>query len=155
MIIPENALEQMVYENCRAVLHDRGLYIPKGKKISQVKIGNYGICDMLIYKRPHYFAEEMGFSEHEVTIVELKKDEININTVLQVLRYAKGIERYFERKGLAVSIKFLLIGKRIEEQSSFCYLKDYSPFEIYLYDYAIDGLNFRPSADYYLSNEGF
>ena len=49
----ENDLEEIIYTSGRDVLEQRGLTI-NGKLLRQVKIGNYGIADLIEFQRPFY-----------------------------------------------------------------------------------------------------
>jgi len=159
----EKNLEDIVFESNRLELKKRGLQID-GKLLRQVRIGNYGVADLISIKRPRpSICEEPML---EITIYELKQDIININTLLQASRYVKGINRWFEESKYYdynnISVKIVMIGSRIDTNSDFIYLKDIcynknfeNLIDIYSYEYKIDGIYFKNCPIYTLINEGF
>ena len=167
----EKNLEDIIFETKANYLHQRGIYV-YGKKYRQVRIGNYGIADMVTIEKPYYHT---GFETHckgLITIYELKKDNINFNTFQQIVKYAKGIQSYLEHRGLEdyFNIQMITIGKNIDISTSFTYLCDlfniyieettineYSKisFSAYTYKYDIDGLSFKQIKGWKLTNEGF
>lgn len=173
----EKDLETIIYESDYQSLKDRGYEID-GKKFRQVKLGNYGIADLIYYIKPKYIALENPdasyFIQGVITIVELKKDIVDINSLTQSLRYAKAIRRLLEKKGIQneYKIRISLVGKSIDTSSSFVYLTDlmldfdsiYRTFDFYkppislcihTYSYKLDGLTFERHSDWFLKNEGF
>lgn len=145
----EKNLEDIIFETPNDLLHERGFFI-FGKKKRQVKIGNYGIADIITYHR--------AGGRLFINILELKKDKISTDTLLQSLNYAKGVSRYLQKRSFDfdVSLRIKLIGREIDTNSSFCYLPDFfNSIEIYTYDYGFDGIHFKMECDYKLTNEGF
>jgi hypothetical protein len=165
----EKDLEQIIYEAPKEQLRERGLPI-MGSTLRQVRIGNYGVADLITIKKPDFITPDSDFPFHDshllVTIYELKQDRIGVNTFLQAIRYAKGISRwYYQSKYQFVEsfLKFriVLIGKSIET-SDFVYLTDILEdrdgnnfLDLYTYDYRLDGLHFLKHEDYNLTQEGF
>lgn len=166
----EMDLEDIIFEAGETKLMERGLYL-NGTKKRQLRIGNYGIADLVYYERNH---NPIGYQNNnrmvftsKITVVELKKDFINIEAFLQGIRYVKGIKRYLEdnrRLPLSTSnIKYelALIGKDINLRDPFVYLPDVLPnnedFELslYTYDYGVDGITFELRSGYKLTDEGF
>lgn len=153
----EKDLEDIIWDSSqikeeRELLAIRGLDI-SGKLYRQVKLGEYGILDLMsiaIYN-----------SCIEVTIYELKKDEINFLTMMQASRYGTAIREYigieYYNLNRPVNIKFVLIGKSVDLKSDFIFLYNHSDnFTIKLYTYALDGLRFSTiSKGYTLSDEDF
>lgn len=158
MTISEKELEDMIFNADNEQLGHRGLWLPKNLR-RQVRIGNYGIADIVGMERP--YVENETKIPAEICIVELKKDEINIDTFIQAVRYAKGILRYFEyKKYLKPNIKIKLIGSSIQEGNGFIYLPDLineESFSVQLYTYKLffDGIYFRKYLNYCLNGEGF
>lgn len=161
----EKDLEEIVFNASNEELMKCGLWV-NGKRFRQLKIGKYGVADMVTAK--------IQPTEHkrkfiDITIYELKKEKINVDTFLQCLRYAKGIIQYIEqRSNIAVHTNIVMIGKKIDLSSSLIYLTDliyydYSVFPstglkqilFYTYKYNIDGLRFVHESNYSLTNEGF
>jgi hypothetical protein len=163
----EKDLEQIIYESDKELLDERGLNV-NGKFYRQMKIGNYGIADLILVKRycePTYMETFIPYLE--ITVFELKKESIGISAFLQALGYLKGIMRYMEKRKLFKTIdiryKICLIGKSIDTTSTFIYLTDYLSYlnceieglSCYTYEYEIDGIHFKYHSDYSLTNEGF
>jgi hypothetical protein len=171
MTFLEKDLEDIIFNATYDQLSKRNLFI-HGKKIRQLKIGNYGIADMVTIEKPYYHT---GFETHckgLITIYELKKDNINFNTFQQIVKYAKGIQSYLEHRGLEdyFDIQMVTIGKNIDISTGFTFLCDLLNvyidettinecskigFSAYTYKYDIDGLSFKRIKGYKLTNEGF
>lgn len=167
----EKDLEDIVFEATFDQLHERGLFV-KGKKFRQLRIGNYGIADMVTLERPYFHSGIETIFKGCITIYEFKKDEINLGTFNQIIRYAKGVKQYLEKREMQnlYNIELVTIGKSICKNSNFCYITDlfnndlcevslYNQslisFSSYLYNYNIDGLSFEQISDLQLKNEGF
>jgi len=166
----EKNLEQIIFESYDK-LNERGLSVD-GKLYRQLKIGNYGIADLVTLKKPHYFK---GYKTHYcgmITVYELKQDKIGVSAFLQALRYLNGIKSYLRKRNLDTkfSYKIVLIGSEIENDTNFVYLsnfiEDYEQgfenfyekhfyLELITYSYDFDGINFNTETGYHLKNEGF
>lgn len=167
----EKDLEEIIYTSGRDVLEKRGLLI-EGELRRQVKIGNYGIADLISVTKPCYvtgrdpniYDLEMGC----ITIYELKKEQIGIAAFLQALNYAKGIQTYLKKrnKNHLFYISIVLIGRNMDTSGAFCFIPDliqlssdnycnYGTIAFYTYKYEIDGLRFIPQNDYNLKDNGF
>jgi hypothetical protein len=166
----EKDLEQIIFESGRDSLREKGLPI-YGKLFRQLKIGNYGIADLVSFTRPRYQGSKRDyFVPGEISIYELKKDQIGISAFLQALTYAKGIQRYLEVKGYEDKyiLNIVIIGKELDKSGSFCFIPDMLAMKnqnfcsieqgmisFYTYDYKIDGLVFTEELGYTIKNEGF
>lgn len=169
----EKDLEEIIFNADKDKLAERGLYI-SGKLFRQFKIGNYGIADLLTYQRPFIDRDipiDAPLTRGTISVIELKKDTISVSSFLQALRYAKGVRSFLKKRGKAelYDIKIILIGKRLDLESSFVYLTDFLTYksdyesgydsslvlELYTYSYGIDGIGFNEHANYSLKNEGF
>ena len=169
----EKDLEQIIYTSGMDVLEKRGLSI-SGKLLRQVKIGNYGIADLIEFKRPCYDGPgKKYFIPGRIIIYELKKEQIGISAFFQSLYYAKGIREYlkFKNKHRQYIIDVVLIGKSLDTKGSFCFVEnmlsiqnDYydnylgienGTIQFYTYDYDIDGLYFKEQFDFNIKNKGF
>lgn len=157
----EKDLEKIIWESDNEKLIEKGLFI-SGKKYRQLKIGNYGIADLVTYKKLY----ENGFPYLEITVFELKKDKAGISAFLQAIRYCKGISSYlFKRKNiLRFKLNIVICGRTIDSDSDYIYITDlFKCDELFLinsvtnysYDYTIDGIEFTERFDYCLTNEGF
>jgi len=167
----EKDLEQIIYDADKELLAEKGLYI-NGKLKRQLRIGNYGIADLVEFRRPYYHPYFNNMIKGEIIVYELKQDKIGISAFLQALGYIKGIKTYLEEKGISdkyhYSIK--LIGKEIDNNSTFVYLTDFLDLDTcethidlesklslcnYLYSYDFDGIKFKTVSGYNLINKGF
>ncbi len=146
----EKDLEQIIWETDVNVLSERGLYI-EGKMYRQLKIGNYGIADLVTFAR-----EGIGPDSFiHFTVYELKKDNVGIAAFMQAYSYVKGISEYLKSRGFKFSFSVVLIGKRIDTSGSFCYLPDLiSNLYMATYSFNINGLTFNQVTGYSLINSG-
>jgi hypothetical protein len=178
----EKDLEQIIWESNNDQLENAGLY-RIGKKKRQLKIGNYGIADIVMYKKSYTdkYTEDgpendPRFPMLEITVFELKKDKIGIGAFLQAANYIKGIQRYLYKKDrltyINIQYRLILIGKDIDDTGSFIYLPDLFQnmidgpdstigitfgveVEFYTYKFDINGLKFIKHSGYSLIDEGF
>lgn len=168
----ERDLEEVIINSSLDELSSKGLYL-SGKCYRQLRIGNYGVSDLVFFKRP----KKVIFSGHSfleggtIQILELKKEEINNDTFFQSLRYARGIQRYLELNHNSIynncSIEILLIGKRIGRNSDITFLSPLMsdaedvPFckitsiRALTYRFDLNGFFFDSHDEYSLINEGF
>jgi hypothetical protein len=170
----EKDLEEILWEQMQTVdglekLSERGLNL-KGvsSKYRQLKIGNYGIADIVTLHKPDFVHDDnVEWSYHDgnilINIIELKKDKISVSAFLQALGYLKGVKNFLrsiDKKFYRYSYKITLIGSTLDAESSVCYLPDFinTSFlnvEFYTYNIDIDGLKFKQEYGYELTNEGF
>ncbi len=159
----EKDLEEIIFESDRDALADRGLYIA-GKLHRQLRIGNYGVADLVSFDPPRRIDNNEWFEPALITVYELKKDKIGISAFLQAVGYAKGIERYMQLRDVSFeyNVNIVLIGSEIDTNSTFSYLPDMLPsiefreyVELYSYSYGVDGIIFTEHNNYKLKNEGF
>lgn len=175
----EKDLEQIIYESDKDKLSERGLHL-YGKLLRQVRIGNYGIADLICVNRPsHLKACGTAFDQNKsvhfkgtIDVIELKKDRISPSTFFQVLNYVKGIQDYLKHRNLShlYNYNITMIGRDVDLNSSFSYLGDifYNDFwmtdlisepliniNLYTYSYNVDGLLFKEISGYSLIDKGF
>lgn len=180
----EKDLEEIIYTTDKAKLSKRGLNIT-GKLFRQLRIGNYGIADLVEVKRiPATLKEaskydvdnQLPFGSYfkigdtiiqeegmlSITVYELKKEKIGISAFLQAIGYMKGISRYLQKRGVNNEVRISLVGKSVDEKSTFLYLSDFLHTENknlllnnYIYSYGVDGLTFEKSSGWKLNEEGF
>lgn len=161
----EKDLEQIIWETESSKLEDRGLYNISGIKKRQVRIGNYGILDLMTVKRCE---SPSGLKYLSITVFELKKESIGSETFLQAVRYCKGISRYLDERGFwEFELNISIIGKNIDPNSSVIFLPDLiqgsdfgnlgkiASMNILTYSYDFDGISFKDHTGYKLINEGF
>lgn len=149
----EKDLEDIIYEAPNPELRERGLII-YGLKRRQVRIGNYGICDLLVHARE----EDLVDSPVIFTIFELKKDCIGQSTFFQALKYARGLQSYLinTRGFFNFKIRITLVGRTIDLDTSFPYLPMiFEDVRLFTYSYSYSGIQFTEGAYYKLIEEGF
>lgn len=150
----EKDLEDIIFETDNCDLQDRGLIVHSNKK-RQVRIGNYGIADIVSWAR--------DYNVLYIDVMELKKDYVNNNTFMQAIRYAKGIERYFQKRrpNIKVLISITLVGRYVDLTQDVCFLPDIIKtttegiISIYTYNYTALGIEFTEIENLSLTNEGF
>ena len=147
----ERNLEDVIYNTDNRSLKEHGLFI-SGFKFRQVRIGEYGICDLITVKRKEHWID--------ITVYELKKDDITEQAFLQALRYVKGLSRWIEKTYgeqflTELSFNIVLIGAK-RPYSPLLYASDViDNFMMYEYDVDINGIWFNKIEYYHLQNEGF
>lgn len=181
IFITEKQLEDFIFNTNPEKLEEKGIALDYYKIKRQVKIGNYGVADLVSIKRPQYKFYKDNSNIRKIlykgciTIYELKRDSININALLQACRYLNGIKRYLEKRGIDLdhyNFEIKLIGSDLETNGDFIYLlKEFKDrvnecyecevgglVDIYLYSYnmTIDGISFEyEDTEYNLTKEGF
>lgn len=138
----EKNLEDIIFETDNKKLFERGLPI-FGKKLRQVRIGNYGIADIISVKRCGQFLI--------IDIIELKKDNITIDTLIQSLRYLKGIKHYLRHRGFEKEVRFSikLCGSSVSNIKELCLLcsaitsNNIEFVSLYTYDFKLEGMYFN------------
>lgn len=167
----EKDLEQIIYETSNDELLDRGLYI-SGKKIRQLKIGGYGISDIVcIEKRYHYdddmWSDTMGkrIPYLYINVMELKLKKAGISAFLQAIRYAKGIKDYLDRRNFYnYKLQITLVANKIDCDSDYIFITDLVKSDCmrcissvinYSFSYDFNGIKFKQERSYCLTNNGF
>ena len=158
----EKDLEDIVFNTDTDLLQKRGLDI-HGKRYRQLRIGNYGIADIVTVKKvsqPVFRNGELLFMDRtlKIEVYELKQNEISINTFMQAIRYCAGINDYisrFRNKIFEIDFSICLIGRSLTG-GDFCYTPDFlHNLRMFTYDYDFDGIVFNQEDGYYLDNNGF
>jgi hypothetical protein len=169
----EKDLEQIIYEADKDALRRKGLYI-SGKLLRQLRIGNYGIADLVEFNRPFFHEGYNNMVKGVVRVYELKQNNISVSAFLQAIGYVKGIKTYLEKRGYENYFNFeiVLIGKDIDKKSEFIFLTDIISANIdddklfgslggkfalsfYTYSYDLNGISFNHELGYDLTNKGF
>lgn len=164
----ERDLEEIIMKSENHKLRDKGLEII-GEKRNQVRIGNYGIADIVTFDKGYFYKSKQGIIEEQkptVTVYELKKDNVSLSSFAQVCNYMKGVRDYFNHTNRDLDEykwKIVLIGKTVDKNSSLVYLPDLFTYteegcvqlDIYEYEYDIDGILFNQIYDYSLAKKGF
>lgn len=160
----EKDLEQIIFETRNELLREKGLSI-SGKKVRQLRLGNYGIADIVTITKPDFIPSTEpkynGFFEDciYIDIYELKQDKISVSAFLQACGYYKGISTYISKHNKLkrqYKIRLNLVGKSIDTASEFIYLPDiFDDIYFYTYDYDFNGITFTHQCGYCLTNSGF
>lgn len=142
----EKELEDIIFETENNLLFERDLqdiHLAR-KKYRQVRIGNYGIADLVTL---HYHS----YNYILIKVWELKRSTVSYLDFLQLIRYAKGIDRYIKHRekergrdyNIHFDIKMILMGKTIDTSSNFCYIPDlFDSVSFYEYKYNYNGIFF-------------
>lgn len=155
----ERDLEDIIFnalmsEEGYDMLSDRGLDICYSSDHftckRQLKIGNYGIADLVTLSR---FTGGRVFIE----VIELKRGEINMDTYIQANRYLTGIKRYIKQFNpkLMPIYSTTLIGRFVNMGDWVYLINDDENLKVLTYKYDIDGITFDIHRDYGLKDEGF
>jgi hypothetical protein len=118
----EKNLEDIIWESDRDLLKERGLCV-RGHIKRQLRIGNYGIADLVTFSREYH-----GFNQSsmEINIYEIKRGVVGISAFLQSVRYARGIRSYLNQRGFKdFNIGITLIGDSVESDGEFTYIEDF------------------------------
>lgn len=155
----EKNLEDIIFETPNNLLAERGLKIA-GKKFRQLKIGNYGIADLITFNRHTSFHSSGVYQSVTIQIFELKKDILDLNALTQAYRYKKGIQKYLEIRSLFNSIdvdfEIIIVGKEINSNGDWVHLLDsIYEAEAYQYSYNFNGISFKLTGGWSLIDEGF
>ena len=167
----EKDLEEIIYLSDKESLSDRGLHLT-GELKRQLRIGNYGIADLVEFKRPYYHPYHEKIMKGEINIIELKNKKIGVSTFFQALNYLKGIRTYLDTKNIEhhYNYRITLIGRELDLTSSFCYLgylfdndlsdtciyeENKTCIDLYKYNYSINGIEFSSIYNYNLIEKGF
>lgn len=151
----EKDLEQIVFDTDPVLISSRGLDHFCGKwqqEFRQLNLGDYGIADIVTF---NFETEEKNLL---VQVYELKQETVNTGTLLQALGYCKGVNeiikasKYLEPEW-TIEFEIILIGSKIDNKSSFCYLPDFlTNVFLYTYRYDYDGIYFSMQNGYRVTN---
>ena len=139
----EKELEDIIFEHLDSKdnikkLRKLGLKIDPRKPTiikRQLRIGNYGTADIvtiLRHKQRLY-----------VDIFELKRDIIDIDSLIQIIRYQTGIKRYLDSRDFNYNVRLYIIGKKLRTNDGVYLFEEVDNLSIYAYELDIDGLSFR------------
>lgn len=158
----EKDLENIIWESDNEKLREKGLKI-YGKKFRQIRIGNYGVADLITVERKIdcYFNNFL-----DITVYELKKEKAGISAFLQAIRYCKGIQTYMlnKRSSTLFKLNIVLCAKNIDTESDYIFISDLISSDEYekicsvhnySFNYGIDGIVFKQKQNYNLIDKGF
>lgn len=154
MNILEKEIEEIVFQSDNRILAKKGLFLNR-HKLSQVNFGTYGIADIICWTVINEFGTRKLFFQ----VVELKKEVIDVNTLMQASRYVKAINEIFDKFNLentTINIEIILIGKTIQTNGDFVFLTDFvKNLKVYTYEIdLIDGINFKQHRGWCKTNTG-
>lgn len=161
----EKDLEEVIFLSTQKEKNTVGLSLLSGKCKRQLRIGNYGIADLVYFEKVNDFGE----SVLRITVCELKKDKAGISAFLQAIRYCKGIQSYLEKRkpNLKFYFNIVLIAKEIDTNSDYIFISDLisNLFDYdnrclkniynYSFKYTLDGIKFKRHYGYTLADENF
>lgn len=174
----EKDLEQIIYDATEEQLSALEL---SGRRLRQLKIGNYGVADLVFVEREYDYRYNCGddydYNKQQdeyisecglkITVCELKRDKIGISAFLQALKYCKGISAYLDKRNFFnYSFEIVLIGRDIDTSGSFIYITDMfdnygilsraiNKVKFFTYSYGFNGIDFKREWGYNLTNKGF
>jgi hypothetical protein len=139
----------------RLLLQKKGLHIPDSAHyFKQPNLGSYGVADIAGF----WIGRRIGgYRDIFIHVLEIKKDEINVGTFTQALRYCNAVRRMIEQHlpYCRVDYRIDLIGKTIDLKSDFAYISDIVT-NVNLFTYKLDfsnGITFSRHWGYHQTNE--
>lgn len=159
----EKDLEDIIWKSSNEKLEEKGLSV-LGVKKRQLRIGNYGIADIVTFERISGDGYERPYLD--ITVYELKKEKAGISAFLQAARYCKGISSYLEihKPKMFFRLNIVLCAKEIDTSSDYIFLTDLIMSDFfghinlvsnYSFEYGIDGIIFKQEKNYNLTAKGF
>lgn len=157
MNLLEKELEDAIYEATDEQLKERGLadVVEDGTimRLRQTFLGDEaGRSDLIFVTRKHFC--DAFDSILRINIIELKRDKVGSDALLQAIRYANAVKTYMDlRKFDYYDLKITLIGQEIKSDNSFMflpyltnrranYLHAVNEINAYSFRYMIDGIQF-------------
>jgi len=129
----EKTLEDIIYEN-QDTIHERGFPALHNNTYRQFPLPSGRFIDLLsftIEKNVIY-----------ISLFELKKENLNIDSLLQLLSYGSEVRVLCSPHFSRVEMDMVLIGSDYDEKIG-ALLAEMLPVEIYLYKYLINGIFFK------------
>jgi hypothetical protein len=130
----EKTLEDIIYQN-RHFIVERGFPVPEDNMLRQVMLPSGTRMDLFAY-------DILDENSIRCTIYELKKGEINIDSLIQISAY------HFEVRGLLqphfqnILIEKILVGSCWSPEF-YAVFNALSDTFVYIYEYLIDGIQFE------------
>lgn len=145
----ERDLEDILFEcmcskGGRDLLAEHGLDT-NGVVYRQVEIGSYGRIDLMTVELDIYDDSP----QMDITVYELKRGTIDVNTLMQGARYITGLtdilSKHDNLKRNNVRLYLRLIGKNIDSSSDFVFLYNMlnERIQVYTFNFNIEGLFFN------------
>lgn len=140
----EKDLEEILSTASQSAIVNRGLDCFDHEQLfRQFSLGDYGRMDLL------------GISHYknrvDVTIYELKQNDVNTAALHQALGYMKALQKMEPFFGnLTVFYTIVLIGRCVDLKDNLCFLPEIARgVKIYTYDYQFDGIHFEQPKFYF------
>lgn len=157
MNILEKEIEDLVFDALikrPELLKSRGLGLWDNMKYRrQVNLGEYGRADIIGYSLG---TKKNAWRSVYAHVFEIKKDEINLGTLRQAVRYCRAIQRLCNTylTDYYLHLRICLIGKSIDK-SDFVYFPEvFEIIQCYTYELDLEkGLSFVPHIGYKLTDE--
>lgn len=144
-MIKEKHLQEFIYQNYIAnTLSTYGLTLSSGVMYSELDLASYGRLDLAVF----YFTEDYSYirdemiNTAEVTILEIKKNELTLESLSQICRYSLAIQNSYTYLGNQVldfsndfeelTMRRILVGKSVHVDLVNI-LQCFSKVEVYLY----------------------
>ena len=158
----EKDLEDILFESNPDDLIERGFHHMSRFKKRQVRIGAYGIADIIgVHRNPN--SNQLIFR-----VYELKRNKVNQESIIQCIRYMHGLYRYLIKKRYGdlskylISIHGVVVGGEVRTDTDLIYLPDMIgrydgifQMQLFTYNYKVDGIRFQQHSYYKLAEEGF
>lgn len=160
-LIDEKELEDYLFSLAQAPSEEGSPIDASGKCFRQVNITGYGIIDLLYVDfEPSCSPKAYRLPFVHIKIVELKKEQIDLNAVGQICRYKVALERFM--KNLRESLDFgyeitgVLVGSGYGS-GDVCFVVDSCEWlSTYTYEIKLsEGLVFDISEGWHNTNENF
>lgn len=128
----ERTLEQIIYSH-RETIHEYGLPKMYKNTLRQFKLPSGKIIDLLSF--------DIKDNVFNCLIFELKKENVDENTVIQAYNYLFELSALFNKQFFGWEAKIILIGSMIKPMPILNSI-DFQ-VELYNYEYKIDGIKFK------------
>lgn len=137
MNILEKEIEEIISKADLELLERSGLKL-RLNTIIQPNLCPYGIADLICYEADKDLST--GITTLYLQIIEIKKEKVDIHTLLQASRYAKAIRAIVSDKKFdqfKIVTEILLVGKKIDYSNNFIDLVE-SIDNVSVFTYSID-----------------
>lgn len=125
---------------------------------SQVNLGGYGIVDIITVDFNPTLVLPNNVTEIHFTIMELKKEIIDLSTIAQICRYKQGLFNYFKHENrIIIKISGVLVGNKINAEDGSCYVIDSMGWLHYVeYDISLNrGISFVRRENWYKEDNNY
>lgn len=153
----EKDLESIIYEASqtkegRNLLKNRNLQLrPSGKMFRQVRLGTYGVADLVDVSIEYEINECSRLRSLYVEIIELKRGVIDYSALGQACRYLTAVKELSEsinhKKFYECNFHITLIGSKLDVKGDdsfvFLYNELNDVVDAFTYNYALNGINFN------------